>query len=309
MTPDRRTCSRLTALALLALVFVAMASAPAGAQTLLKELPQQKGVGIVEKRGAQVPLALRFTTSRGKQVELRDYFDGRRPVVLVMAYYTCPLLCTKTLNEVQKTLNQLSWTAGQEFRVLTVSFDHRNTVAEAREKQTAYLAGYAREVPESAWDFLVGDVDSIRALSDAVGFHYKFLPESGEFSHPAGLIFLTPMGTVSGYLERMEFPAGDVRLALSDAAENRIGSVFDRVISYCFVYNPHTGRYSLVARRVMAVSGFLTMVVLGAAVASFAVARSRRFSARARLRVPVGGPGGASVHDGSQPALGVDSAA
>jgi protein SCO1/2 len=262
-----------------ACALVAGIASVAGGQVILKSLPQQENVGIVEHRGDMIPLGLEFTNSRGKKVTLAEYFDGKRPVILVMAYYTCPLLCTKTLNEVQSTLNQLKWTAGDEYRVLTVSFDHRNTVAQAREKQAAYLAGYAKEVPESAWEFVVGDVDNIKALAKAVGFHYKFLPEQSEFSHPAALIFISPTGKISNYLERLDYPAGEVRLALSEAADNKIGTVFDRVVSFCFMYNPNTGKYTMVAQRVMMIGGLASMAGVGTLITCFAVARSRRMRA------------------------------
>lgn len=291
-----RRCSRLgPRVAACAVAAVSIASSASG-QVLLKSLPQQENVGIVEHRGDVIPLDLEFTNSRGRKVKLAEYFDGERPVILVMAYYTCPLLCTRTLNEVQKTLNELKWTAGQEYRVLTVSFDHRNTVAQAREKQAVYLAGYAKEVPESAWEFVVGDVDSIKSLAKAVGFHYKFLPEQGEFSHPSALIFLSPTGKISNYLERLDYPAGEVRLALSEAADNKIGTVFDRVVSFCFMYNPSTGKYTMAAKRVMMVGGVASMTGVAALVACFAVARSRRMRA---LGVQLGNNQGHTAFPGS----------
>lgn len=283
--PARRMSSALAGLTPAAACALVMALAlwlgtpAARAQTLLPSLPQQQNVGIVERRGEQVPLDLVFTNTRGNRVPLSDYFDGKRPVVLVMAYYTCPLLCTKMLNEVQATLNKLDWTLGKEYRVLTVSFDHRNTVAEAREKQTAYLAGYAREASEASWEFMVGDVDTIRTFAASVGYQYKFLPESGEFSHPSALIFLSPTGKISTYLERLAFDPRDVKLALSEAADNKVGTVFDRVISFCFVYNPNSGRYTMVAKRVMAIGAGASVVALMMLVGGLAFARSRRLRA------------------------------
>ena len=271
-----RPPSHLVSLCLAVAAAMSLLNAPAPAQVLLKSLPQQENVGIVEHRGEIIPLDLTFTNSRGKQVALREFFDGKRPVILVMAYYTCPLLCTKVLNEVQSSLNQLKWTLGEEYRVLTVSFDHRNNVHQAREKQTVYLSGYKTEVPESAWEFCVGDVDTIKKLATAVGYHYKFLPENGEFSHPSAIIFLSPDGKISNYIERMDFPVAEVRMALADAADGRIGSIFDRVVSFCFMYNPQTGEYTPIAKRVMAISGGVTIAALGGTIALFATARARR---------------------------------
>jgi len=269
-------------LMVLAAALLSITAPPSGAQVLRKNLlPEQEGVGIVERRGEQVPLDLIFKDSFGKTVRLGDYFDGTRPVILVMAYYTCPLLCTKVLNEVQATLNQLKWTAGDQFRIVTISFDHRNTKQEARTRQQTYLSGYAREVNESAWPFLTGDVENIRALATAVGFHYKFLPDQGEFSHPSSLIFLTPTGKVNTYLERMDFPVMEVRLALSEAAEGRVGSIFDRVVAFCFVYDHTQGKHTIAAQRIMMFGGVAIMIAVGSFIGVMARSRSRHAEARA----------------------------
>lgn len=269
-------------LAVLAAGLVSLSAAPSEAQVLRKNLlPEQEGVGIVERRGEQVPLDLTFKDSFGKTVRLGDYFDGTRPVILVMAYYTCPLLCTKVLNEVQATLNQLKWTAGDQYRIVTISFDHRNTTQEARTKQQTYLSGYARDVNESAWPFLTGDVENIRALASAVGYHYKFLPDQGEFSHPSSLIFLTPTGKVNTYLERMDFPVMEVRLALSEAAEGRVGSIFDRVVAFCFVYDHTQGKHTIAAQRIMMFGGVAIMIAVGSFIGVMARSRSRQALPRA----------------------------
>lgn len=245
----------------------------ARAQILLDKLPQIENVGIVEHRGDQVPTHLVFTDTLGRAVTLGEYFDGKRPVMLVMAYYDCPLLCTLVLNRVQRALREMKWTAGEDFRVLTVSFDHTNTATMAREKQSQYLSGYARGVGDSAWPFLIGDVENIRALTSAVGYHYKFLPESGEYSHPAALIFLTPEGKVHNYIEKLDFNAGETQLALAEAAEGRIGTLFDRVVHFCFRYDPKTGQYTADAFNIMRIGA--TGCALGLTGLIIALARRR----------------------------------
>jgi len=278
--------------ALVAAALLGAATPPrAGAQVLLDTLPQIENVGIVEHRGDAVPSSLVFTDSLGRSVTMGEFFDGKRPVMLVMAYYDCPLLCTLVLNRVQRVLRELKWTAGDEFRVVTVSFDHANTTAMAREKQAMYLLGYDREVTESAWPFLTGDVRNIRALTTAVGYHYKYLPESGEFSHPAALVFLTPEGKVHNYLEKLDFTPGEVQIALAEAADGRIGTIFDRIVHYCFRYDPRTGRYTADAFNVMRIGASGCAVAL----AGFVVVMIRR-------RGP--GPGACETDaSGSTPAL------
>jgi len=248
-----------------ALLSLAFAS-PAHAQLLKDEHPAEGlGVDVVEKRGEQIPLDLTFTDSEGREASLAEYFDGERPVCLILGYYDCPLLCVRIFNGAQEGFNDLGFTLGKEFRALSVSIDHTNTASIAAGKQAAMLAGYNR-MPggEDPWPFLVGDASSARELADGVGFQYRFLPKSGEFSHPAVMIVLTPDGVVSNYLYGVSFPARQVRLALLDASEGRIGSLFDKVLLFCHIYDPASGAYSLQAFRVMQVGATLTVVVLAA---------------------------------------------
>lgn len=227
------------------------------------EVDEIQGVGIDPRRGEEVPRDLEFTDSFGNTVRMGDLFDGDRPVLLIMAYYDCPLLCTLVLNRVQEGLNGVSWTAGDEFRVVTISFDHTNTTAMAAEKRATYFAGYSREeVPDDAWIFCTADAQNARGLCEAIGYHYRYIPETQEFSHPAALIFLTPDGVVHNYIENLEYRPRDIKLALFEAAEGKQGTIFDRVEHFCFVYDPDTGGYVL-AMGVMKTGGILTMLALG----------------------------------------------
>lgn len=272
---NRRWPGALVALGLAAFLALAVGQ-PARAQVLRKDLPELAGVGIVERRGEQVPRELTFKDSRGRDVRMGDLFDGVRPVVLVMAYFDCPLLCTLVLNDVQRCLNELNWTAGGQFRMVTVSFDHRDTPAAALAKQSTYLAGYDRKVPEDAWMFLTGDVENIRGLANAVGFHYRYIPENGEFSHSAALIILSPDGKVSNYIEKMVFPAAEVKQALMEAADGKVGSIFERVAHFCFSYNFTTGKYTPRVIRIMQVGAFGTFAGLAVFVGVVGLSRSRR---------------------------------
>jgi protein SCO1/2 len=230
-------------------------------------------------------------------VRTAEFFDGRRPVLLVPAYYDCPLLCTLVLNRVQKALNEMSWTLGQEFRVITFSFDHTNTTQQAREKQTTYLAGYGRGVPEAAgqpeaaWMFLTGDVENIRALTTAVGYHYKYLADAKEFSHPAAIIVLSPEGEVHNYIEKLDFSGTEVQLALAEAADGRVGTIFERIRHFCFRYDPKTGQYSADAFAIMQVGASLSAACLGGFI--IYIARRRGGGARAEGSA---GPRGQEVH-------------
>lgn len=268
MTQTSANLRRLAA-ALAVLCVGSAAVLPARGQLIKSSLPQTEGVGVEDMRGNPLPLGLEFTDAAGKRVTARELFDGRRPVMLVMAYYTCPLLCPLVLNKVRDSLNHIDWTMGEEFRVVTVSFDHRNTPEQARVQQDAYLLGYDRpgsadggKLRPDAWKFLCADVQNAQGIARAVGYHYRFLPENGQFSHPSAVFFLTPTGTVNGFIENIEFKPQDVQKALKEASQGKAGSLFDRVMLTCFMYDPEKGTYVLAAQKVMKLGGAVTALSL-----------------------------------------------
>jgi protein SCO1/2 len=254
----RRAIGLLTGLALSGAV-----AAPASAQVLQSELPEEmQGVDVEEKRGDALPLDLTFTDARGETVLLGDLFDGELPVVLVLGYYDCPLLCDLVFNKTLTAFKELNLTLGKDYRAVTISFDHTNTTADAAGKQAAMLAGYDGEEGERPWSFLTASAGNARAIADAVGYTYKYLPETGEFSHPAAIVIVSPEGVVSNYLYGVEFPERQMRLALLDAADGRIGGVFDKILLFCYHYDPDAGSYALMGRRVMTIGAIATAVAL-----------------------------------------------
>lgn len=289
------TRDRVISLARAAAVGLAVAcAAPAPGQLIKDSIPQTEGVGVADRRGESVPLDLLFTDSKGNRVTSKELFDGRRPVLLVMAYYTCPLLCALVLDHVKTSVNQIKWTAGEEYRIVTISFDHRNTTEQAAVKKATYLLGYEpmsgqKELKPDAWEFYTADVANAQAISKAVGFHYRFLPENAEFSHPSAIFFLSPEGKVSGLIENLEFKPRDVTLALLDASEGKAGSLFDRVIMSCFMYDPTKGTYVLAAKNVMRLAGLATAVGLGTFIAGLFVYNTQRRRFPEGRSVPAGG--------------------
>jgi protein SCO1/2 len=259
---SRRLQSVLVALAILA--GAAGAHRSASAQLVLDSLKDREGVGLVDRIGSMVPLDARLTDPMGRSVRLGDYFDGTRPVLLVPAYLDCPLLCTMVFDRVKAALNEMSWTAGDQFRVVTYSFDHRDTPTKARIKQEALMLGYDREIkdPQSAWAFLVGDAETVRSISTALGYHYKYLPETGEYSHNAAIYFIRPDGTVHNFIEGLEYPADQITLALSEASSGKAGTVFERMVFACYRYDPKTGLYKIHPMTVMRIGGGITAAAL-----------------------------------------------
>ncbi len=223
--------------------------------------PALRDVGIDQKLNEQVPLDLTFHDESGKTVKLADYF-GKRPVILTPVYYGCPMLCSLTLNGLVFAMKKLPFNAGQEFEVVTVSFDPHETAALAAEKKTNYLKSLSRPGAEAGWHFLTGDDASIRQLMSAVGFRYKWDEETKQYAHAAGLMVLTPQGRVARYFYGVEFPVRDLRLAQVEASANKIGSRVDQILLFCFHYDPATGKYSVIVGRIIQIGGVVTVLAL-----------------------------------------------
>lgn len=228
-------------------------------------LPAQLGYVAIEQRlDQQVPLELPFRDENGKTILLGDLFQPGRPVILSLVYFNCAMLCSQVLAEMAHTMRRLKFDAGKQFEVVTVSFDPRETTSMAAEARSKYLAMYGRPGTESGWRFLTGDQSSITALSDAVGFHYRWDPQTKQFAHATGIMVLTPHGRVAQYYYGARYFASDLRLGLIQASNDRIGTLADQIVLYCYHYDPRTGRYGAIVFRVMQVSGGFTLLVLGA---------------------------------------------
>jgi len=240
-------------------------------------------IGFDQKLGGAVPLDAVFRDESGEEVRLGDYF-GDRPVVLSLVYYDCPMLCTLSLNGLARALKVLSFVPGQEFEVLTVSFDPSETPALAAAKKKAYMMQYDRTEGAQGWHFLTGDADAIESLTQAVGFRYVWDDNTQQFAHPAGIVIMTPEGTISHYLFGVEYSPKDMRLALVDSAGGRIGNPIDQVLLYCYQYDPSSGRYSASIINVVRIGGLLTVVGLVAFILSTTL--------KPRGRARTSGPGG-----------------
>jgi protein SCO1 len=236
--------------------------------------PDPLQVGFDQKLGGQVPLDLVFRDEEGRTVRLGDLFGGR-PVILSLAYYDCPMLCGLSLQGIASSLKTLSFDAGREFEVVTVSFNPKETPAQARAKKIQSLDLYGRPGLGQGWRFLTGDAEPIRRLTEAVGFRYAWDEEQKQYAHPTGIVLLTPTGRIARYLFGVEYAPKDLRLGLVEAADNRIGTLADRLLLLCYAYDPKTGRYSGLAITLVRTGGVVTLLVLGACIA-VAVRRDKR---------------------------------
>jgi protein SCO1/2 len=216
---------------------------------------------VDQQLNAQVPPDLTFRDDSGKEVQIGDYFR-RKPLILSLVYYECPMLCSMTLNGLTEALRALSFDVGKEFDVLTVSFEPKDTPAAAAAKKASYVKDYGRIAAAAGWHFLTGDERSIQALTDAVGYRYKWDTLTNQWAHVSAIMILTPDGRVSQYLYGLEFSARDIRLSLIQASQNKIGTVVDQLILYCYHYDPATGKYGFAIMTAIRLAGFGTLLAL-----------------------------------------------
>jgi len=216
-------------------------------------------IAIDQRIGQQLPLDLPFVDDHGRQVRLGDYF-GKRPVVLALVYYECPMLCTQVLNGLVSALGVMSLEAGREFDVVAVSFNPKEGPGLASQKKANYLERYGRPETADGWHFLTGTEDSITRLTEAVGFQYAFDREIGQFAHGAAIEVVTPKGTIAKYFYGIEYSPRDLRLGLVQASDERIGTVIDDVLLFCYHYDPESGKYGATVLGLVRVVGVATIL-------------------------------------------------
>lgn len=224
--------------------------------------PEMRVIDVDERRGRVVDPELTFTDHRGQRVKLGDYLDGERPVLLTLNYYRCRVVCSVQLNGLAAALEELDWTPGDEnFRVLTLSIDHAETSEDAAKKRDTILTALGRG-DDVDWQFLTGDAVSIQALAAQMGVGYAYDAEQDQFAHPAVAMFLTPEGKIAQYIYGLTFDPRDLKLALLEAGEGKIGSPMEKLFQSCFLYDPSVGRYGPWAFGIMRIGGALTFLIL-----------------------------------------------
>ena len=225
--------------------------------------PGLKNVGVQQNLNHQIPADLMFTDDLGRSVRLGDYF-GKRPMILNLVYYNCPMLCGEVLSGLENSLRMMKFDVGKEFDVLTISFDPRETPEMAAHKKAEFLKRYKRTGAEQGWHFLVGRQDAIDALTNAAGFQYEYDEQTKSFAHASAIMVLTPDGRIAQYYYGIEYPPKDLRLGLVEAGQGKIGNVVDQLLLYCYHYDPEKGKYSAVVMRIVRLAGVGTILFLGA---------------------------------------------
>jgi len=227
--------------------------------------PGLEGVGIDQRLNEQVPLDLTFKDEQGKTVRLGDYFHDGRPVILNLVYYQCPMLCTEVLNGLTSALKVIRFVPGNQFEVVTLSIDPRETPQLAANKKEMYIKKLGNPNAAQGWHFLTGEQAQISALAGAIGWRYRYDPKLDQFAHAAGIVLVTPEGKIAQYYYGVEYSAKDMRLGIVEASQNKIGSLADEVLLYCYHYDPRTGRYGATITNIIRLAGLTTVLVLGGA--------------------------------------------
>jgi protein SCO1/2 len=251
-----------------------------------------KRAGFDQRLGDQVSLDLIFRDEQGKPVKLRDVTGGK-PIILNLAYFGCPMLCTEVVNGMMEAIRQVPYEIGKDFAILTVSFDPKEDSELASSKKANYIKDLARPGAAAGWHFLTGDQPAIAALTASVGFTYEWDPVGQQYGHASGIVVLTPDGKISHYFYGVRYPAQDVRLALVDAAQGKIGSPVDKLLLFCFHYDPVAGKYSLTVMNLVRAAGLVTLLALG-----MIIIPGLRRSAPASVPPAGSGTGGASPGGG-----------
>ena len=224
--------------------------------------PTLQNVGIEQRLDAQVPPDLAFRDETGRAVKLGDYF-GKKPLILDLVYYNCPMLCGESLAGLTGALRLVKFDAGDQFDVVIVSFDPRETPEMAAAKKADYIKRYGRPNTASGWHFLTGSAQSIDALTKAVGFQYQYDSRLNQFAHATAIMVLTPQGRISRYFYGVDFPPKDLRMGLVEASKEKIGNAVDQVLLYCYHYDPSTGKYGAVIVNILRLAAAATILILG----------------------------------------------
>ncbi len=224
--------------------------------------PRLENVGIEQRLDAQLPPDLIFRDETGKAVKLGDYF-GRKPLILNLVYYNCTMLCGEALAGLSSAMRLIKFDVGNEFDVVTVSFDPRETPEMAAAKKADYVKRYGRAGAAGGWHFLTGQPESINALTKVVGFQYQYDPKTNQYAHATAIMVVTPQGRISRYFYGVDFPPKDLRMGLVEASQGKIGNAVDAVLLYCYHYNPETGKYGAMVGNILRMAGAATILLLG----------------------------------------------
>ena len=264
MNQAAMTCKKILLAALVGLFVCSVA----GAQVVRDSVSELMGIDIIEHLGDSLPLNLSFVDDDGNEVTLSDYFKGDKPVLLTLGYYECPMLCNLVFNGVSEGIKELGWVPGEKYEVVSVSIDPLETAELAANKKANYIKFL--EMPEAAagWHFLVAESENAKTLADAIGFKYYYVEDRDEYAHAAAAYLISPEGVISRYLYGIQYTGINLKLGLLEASEGKIGSTMDKILLYCYRYDPDAKGYVLFAQNAMKVGGVATVILIALLVGS-----------------------------------------
>ena len=239
------------------------------AQTLKKEFPSEQKIDVIENLGGYIPLDTIFTDESGNEIELGTFFNNEIPTVLTLNYFECPMLCTLVLNGLAESLKNLTLNAGDDFQVITIDINPNEKTLFANQKKKNYIRGFGLENMKNDWHFLTADQESIKKVADSIGYIYYYDKQRDEYMHPAAITLLSSEGKISRYLYGIEYPVKDLKLGILEASEGKIGSTLDKIILYCYHYDPYKNTYTIFATNVMRLGGIFTIIFLGIMLAGY----------------------------------------
>ena len=232
-------------------------------QTLKKEFPSEQQIDVIENLGEFLPLNIPFIDENGEEVELSSFFTKDIPTVLTLNYFECPMLCTLVLNGLAESLRNLTLNAGDDFQIITIDINPNEQTLFANQKKKNYIKGFGLEKVKNDWHFLTGDQENIKKVADSIGYIYYYDNQRNEYMHPAAITLLSSEAKISRYLYGIEYPVKDLKLGILEASEGKIRSTIDKIILYCYHYDPYKNTYTIFATNVMRLGGIFTILFIG----------------------------------------------
>jgi protein SCO1/2 len=232
-------------------------------QTLKTDFPSEQKIDVIENLGEYIPLDVEFIDESGSIVTLASFFESEIPTVLTLNYFECPMLCTLVLNGLAESLKNLTLNAGEDFQIITIDINPNEKTLFANQKKKNYIKGFGLENIKNDWHFLTGDQASIKKIANSIGYIYYYDAQRDEYMHPAAITLLSPEGKISRYLYGIEYPTKDLKLGLLEASEGKIGTTLDKIILYCYHYDPYKNTYTIFATNIMRLGGIFTIIFLG----------------------------------------------
>ncbi len=283
------TNSRMTVLKreIYLLLALCIAAATAQAQVVMEKPQALQGIDVIEHLGETIPDTLTFQDETGKTVKLGNYLHQGKPLILVMAYYRCPMLCNLVLNAVCESAKGLELSLGKDYSILTVSIDSRETWELAAAKKTRYKEAFGKSGVEQGWFFLADQFGNAKVLADAIGFKYFYDKKRDEYAHPAVIVLLSPEGKITRYVYGISYKQFDLKLGLIEASQGKVGNTIDRLILSCFHYDPKAGSYVPVAMSIMRLGGVITLIALTAILGSLWMRESRKHKHKGNSSVDI----------------------